>query len=214
MSRLRSVAVRPPVSVSVAVPLAIRFAVLGCALLLTGCASKQAAAPQVEVAPARVARVEIEDDGLPAQLAPRNRRPGADDPTQPWSPNYGTDAPTEKRRAAAVVPPSRQAAVAPPQPIDNEAALAAARQVLKRMQQPQQPAALPDTGPQSAPNSQVPDQAAALAQARRVLATLQVPNGPTQNVPPQKAPATRLSGVDEDTLVRRAIAEHEMRRAD
>jgi len=59
-------------------------------------------------------RVEIEADGLPAQLAPKHRRPVADDPTEPWSPNYGavrsetSDAtPTEAKvvmtRAAATV---------------------------------------------------------------------------------------------------------------
>jgi hypothetical protein len=32
----------------------------------------------------------MEADGLPAQVAPRYRRPMKDDPTEPWSPNYGT----------------------------------------------------------------------------------------------------------------------------
>jgi hypothetical protein len=39
---------------------------------------------------ARSAPVEMEADGLPAQVAPRYRRPMKDDPTEPWSPNYGT----------------------------------------------------------------------------------------------------------------------------
>lgn len=34
----------------------------------------------------------MEDDGLPTQLAPRDMRPMPDDPSQPWSPNYGTRA--------------------------------------------------------------------------------------------------------------------------
>lgn len=67
---------------------------LGLAALGGGCASS-------ESAPSRVAgpmphpavqsmRVEVEDDGLPSQLAPRHRRPVPDDPTEPWSPNYGS----------------------------------------------------------------------------------------------------------------------------
>lgn len=36
------------------------------------------------------AKVEIEDDGLPVQTAPRARiHDQPDDPSQPWSPNYG-----------------------------------------------------------------------------------------------------------------------------
>lgn len=202
-----------------AVTVLVRFAVLGSALLLTGCASKEAAAPQASVAPAKIARVEIEDDGLPAQLAPRNRRPGADDPSQPWSPNYGTGLTVEKPRPAAGQAIPRQFAAAPLQPDNPEAALAAARAVLNRMQQPQQRAVAPQTAQQSpgiarsgsgqSGNAPAADQAASLTQARRVIAAMQAQNAQTE-----KAPPTRLSGVDEDMLVRRAIAEHEMRRAD
>ena len=40
---------------------------------------------------------EVEDDGMPVQAAPvRKLRPDEDDPTQPWSPNYG--------RGGAIVP--------------------------------------------------------------------------------------------------------------
>lgn len=36
-------------------------------------------------------RIEIEDDGLPVQVAPfRYQRRADDDPTEPFSPNYGT----------------------------------------------------------------------------------------------------------------------------
>ena len=35
----------------------------------------------------------MEADGLPAQLAPRNPRPVKDDPSEPWSPNYGSAPP-------------------------------------------------------------------------------------------------------------------------
>lgn len=227
MSRPRSVALRPPISM--AVSLAIRLGVLGCAVLLTGCAAKQAAAPQAEVAPPRMARVEIEDDGLPAQLAPRNRRPGTDDPSQPWSPNYGTGLSVEKPRAAGGLASQRQATTVSPQPADTAASLAAARQVLARMQEQPDPAAppasprafapTPAAAPQPAVTAQAADQAAALANARRVLATMQAQKtqtekAQTEKTQTEKTPPARMSGVDEDTLVRRAIAEHEMRRAD
>ena len=93
---------------------AARVCVLGLALVAGGCASSEPIAPSwvngpiqaliQEDAPQRVAqaqaqakatsgmRVEIEADGLPAQLAPRNRTPSADDPREPWSPNYGAAA--------------------------------------------------------------------------------------------------------------------------
>ncbi len=101
--------------------------VLGLALLAGGCASndpsppswvagpiqaftqqearQQEARQQVAQVPQAKAtsgmRVEIEADGLPAQLAPRHRTPVADDPTEPWSPNYGTAAPTFDQRRLA-----------------------------------------------------------------------------------------------------------------
>lgn len=34
-------------------------------------------------------RIEVEDDGLPSQLAPRHRAAVKDEPAEPWSPNYG-----------------------------------------------------------------------------------------------------------------------------
>ena len=71
------------------------IAVLTIALLVGGCAASKSspskvAGPQFNFPgdlpplpkPPAIAgmRVEIEDDGLPSQLAPRNRRPTADDP--------------------------------------------------------------------------------------------------------------------------------------
>jgi hypothetical protein len=38
-------------------------------------------------------KIEVEADGLPAQLAPRQRPQQPDDPSEPWSPNYGTVLP-------------------------------------------------------------------------------------------------------------------------
>jgi hypothetical protein len=73
------------------------LAVLALALLMGGCASQQgdsrrsdaggATAPVGDVA---LRRVPLEDDGLSPQLAPRDLQHPPDDPTQPWSPNYGT----------------------------------------------------------------------------------------------------------------------------
>jgi hypothetical protein len=64
-------------------------------------------------------RVEIEADGLPAQLAPRNRAIEPDDPREPWSPNYGSVPPT---RATAVVKPAAAVMIVPrPAPIIKSA---------------------------------------------------------------------------------------------
>ena len=173
MSRLCPVAWHPAIS------LVARYGALGLALLSAGCATKPAMAPQARMT-APIAKVEIEDDGLPAQVAPRNRRAAPDDPSQPWSPNYGgpnysgkiETAPASMRPAAEV----RRVRYA-----NDAEALAAARSRLATMAEPPAPATrtaakLPGTAPAPAAN--------------------------------------RLSGVDEDTLVRRAIAEHEMRRRD
>jgi hypothetical protein len=97
---------------SAALP-AARACVLGLAVLGAGCASKHAA----HEPPARIAgphphavqgawRIEIEEDGLPAQLAPRHRRPEPDDPSEPWSPNYGSRAPQKPAAAPPVTLPA------------------------------------------------------------------------------------------------------------
>ncbi len=79
---------------------------IGCltSLMLTGCATSQAEREEAEAATAVVSHVvvyhkplppdhhpaAIEDDGLPSQSPPlRVRRPQPDDPTEPFSPNYG-----------------------------------------------------------------------------------------------------------------------------
>lgn len=69
--------------------------------------------PQTDV-PARVAtqpaaKTDVEDDGRPAQLPPARRPlPEEDDPTQPWSPNYGKRPGTYDRPSA---PPARTASL-------------------------------------------------------------------------------------------------------
>jgi hypothetical protein len=146
---------------------AARLAVLGLAVLAAGCASKSASTypgerlagpvPQQHQQQAWAPKVEIEDDGLPAQLAPRHRRPEPDDPREPWSPNYGVGKAGVDRPAPQPAEPTPAAA---PQPI-RRAALSPIPPVAARPAQP-----------------------------------------------------TRLSEVDEDAIIRRAIAELEMRRAD
>ncbi|MFM2423609.1 MAG: hypothetical protein RL291_2139 [Pseudomonadota bacterium] len=99
------------------------------ALALSACASKnnqyhaqpsgvmrQAAVPSPIPRP----KIEIEDDGKPVQSPPaRIMRPDEDDPTQPWSPNYGRTKPAMPRTAEAITQPPRPAATtAEPRPAD------------------------------------------------------------------------------------------------
>jgi hypothetical protein len=69
--------------------------ILGIALCSAGCASQQEARDARMRMAAQNAqqdagrRVEMEDDGLPAQIAPRGGSRIPDDPSEPWSPNYG-----------------------------------------------------------------------------------------------------------------------------
>lgn len=147
MSRLRHAALLPT-----ALVVAARLSVIGLIVVAGGCASNHTgrgspshvAGPPPGQGPA-VARVEMEDDGMPAQLAPRHPRPVQDDPSEPWSPNYGAKSlPRVSERGEAPVPPGLRGAPAMP----------------------------------------------------------------------QRPPITRVTEVDEDAIIRRAIAEHEMRRRD
>ncbi len=198
MSRSRWGAFAPPLSS------ATRFGVAGLALLLTGCASKQSSYEQARVAaplPSQVTRVEIEDDGLPAQLAPRYRQPGRDDPSEPWSPNYGNGgrAPLPATKPAETFEPSRRREVARAMP----APLPSYSEPVYREPAYQEPAAEPKRAPLP-----MVTPAEAFEQARRRQAEKEAS---AKAAAPQPA---RLTGVDEDALVRRAIAEHEMRRRD
>ncbi len=76
-----------------------RIAVLVVAICLGACSSRQASAPDPQLnyvaasprnyVPIR-ANVELEDDGIEVQRPPVHRRRRApDDPTEPFSPNYG-----------------------------------------------------------------------------------------------------------------------------
>jgi hypothetical protein len=94
--------------------LVLSFAALLAACSSTKTATGPTAGPQVfswlttrpEPSPTVVAAapVELEDDGLPAQSAPPVRiRMAPDDPSQPWSPNYGRiggPVPAPARRGA------------------------------------------------------------------------------------------------------------------
>jgi len=93
-----------------------QIAVLVMAVVASACAST---APVVQstdkYAPVAVSRfaglsprpwVETEDDGREAQLPPRRRlHPSPDDPTEPFSPNYGSleSAPVPSQWTAAIV---------------------------------------------------------------------------------------------------------------
>lgn len=112
MSRMRSRVQRLGECVHRSAPFTTALLV---ALVLAGCASRsQSYAPTADVRPAPPAsqaaatrlagtgEPELEDDGLPAQRPPlvhRQRRP--DDPSEPFSPNYG--APPMRSAAAARV---------------------------------------------------------------------------------------------------------------
>lgn len=100
--------------------MAARLCVIGLSAVATGCAANKEPtyvggpyAGTHQVAPSRVnelRKIEIEDDGKPAQTPPvRRMRPEEDDPTQPWSPNYGKGA-----TAPAVTAPAGDAVVPPP----------------------------------------------------------------------------------------------------
>lgn len=56
---------------------------------------------------AQTARVEIEDDGLPSQAPPLRRPQHPDDPTEPYSPNYGRGVPGSAPAGAPL--PSKRA---------------------------------------------------------------------------------------------------------
>lgn len=104
-------------------PHPVRQGVIGAGLIgllaiLAGCANDRGATHSSASAttPMHMAgvRVEIEADGLPAQLAPRNRAPLEDDPREPWSPNYGSVRPT---RTSAIDTDVEPATVSVPPPV-------------------------------------------------------------------------------------------------
>lgn len=76
--------------------------------LLSGCASDKASHVKgpTDQQLAQIRKVEMEDDGQPVQSPPaRTMRAEEDDPTQPWSPNYGGPAPTPSKPSAPAMAP-------------------------------------------------------------------------------------------------------------
>lgn len=68
---------------------------------------REATSPRVAGYVDSRAQREIEDDGLPAQAAPRLRaKPEPDDPSQPFSPNYGRVMPARSASAGDVGNPT------------------------------------------------------------------------------------------------------------
>jgi hypothetical protein len=84
------------------VRLAARVGVFGLTVFASGCATHQPPSyvhgpnPQMRAQHlASVAKDDLEDDGRPAQTPPQRRAlPEEDDPSQPWSPNYGGPNPS------------------------------------------------------------------------------------------------------------------------
>ena len=76
---------------------AARLGVIGLSVVLSGCAAQRSPSyvngPNAQIRPQQIAAVakdDLEDDGRPAQAPPLRRSlPDEDDPSQPWSPNYG-----------------------------------------------------------------------------------------------------------------------------
>ena len=139
-----------------------RAVAVGLLLSLTACASDKSAqlppafsdSPPSYTAEVRPPRITTEDDGLPAQPPPLHRLAGADDPREPWSPNYGA------------TPASRMAELPTPTP------------------------------------TAAPTPTPALTPARVAM------------VIKERFPLFGAQSIDEDDVIRRAIAAHEMRRED
>lgn len=54
--------------------------------------------PALPAPPSQTAKSAVEADGFPVQLARRDRAAAADDPLEPWSPNYGVAQPDRRVR--------------------------------------------------------------------------------------------------------------------
>lgn len=98
-------------SVASAAVVVSRAAILGLALAAAGCASSHGARETAQAyAHSNHAREtdapEVEDDGLPSQTPPLHRRSAEpDDPTQPYSRNYGTTLPRRSADAGRYAAP-------------------------------------------------------------------------------------------------------------
>lgn len=102
----------------------VLFPLIGGAVAISaaGCATDNEAYYAGSPPPAYVAQaptVQMEADGLPVQAAPSVRiRAMPDDPTQPYSPNYGGANPADRRSAPATVTrPNDTASTSAPMPV-------------------------------------------------------------------------------------------------
>lgn len=93
---------------------AMGWSAVGLALFCSACAAPQApsgvAGPQPPPATATYVgtwKLQVEADGLPAQHAPRERSNAPDDPSEPWSPNYGS-VPVRAEPLPTALPPPPQ----------------------------------------------------------------------------------------------------------
>lgn len=114
----RAAGALPSVRASI-VSFAIAVLVGGCAAAnsgpskVAGPISTYPGDPAPRPALSRAAPVEMEADGLPAQVAPKTRRSMRDDPSEPWSPNYGTVRPGERVSVPAKSPIATASPVLP-----------------------------------------------------------------------------------------------------
>lgn len=88
---------------------ASRLGVIVAIAILGGCAAADSPPSRVAGPPAQGIKVEIEDDGLPSQIALKIRRPSVDDPNEPWSPNYGSSHPVQPAASQSVERPGGSA---------------------------------------------------------------------------------------------------------
>lgn len=86
--------------------LAVRLGLVGVFVVVGGCASSNTTTSQGYYRPAQVAAApqpDVEGDGMAPQAPPpAGRAQQPDDPTQPWSPNYGSQP---LRRPVLTAPP-------------------------------------------------------------------------------------------------------------
>lgn len=87
------------------------LSMLALAISLAGCASDEEyrreamMRHQAAITSQQMREVELEEDGLPSQLPPPiNRRREADDPSEPFSPNYGRTVNAPQRTTIAPEP--------------------------------------------------------------------------------------------------------------
>jgi hypothetical protein len=115
---------------------AARVSVIGLTIIVSACSTTDDrryagvhTRPIAQTASDQGWKTEIEEDGKPAQVPPLTRaHPIPDDPTQPWSPNYGR----ADGRPAQAPPLAPTAHPTWPKPIDTSARTSAAAVAVSR----------------------------------------------------------------------------------